>query len=406
MRIAFLAPAWPAAAAHNGIATYVDIMSRALRRQGHDTLILASKIIGECDGDVIETGEPDNPVFAGWMAKARSALRGDDTIDTRYWGAALAATLSRASRHQPIDLFEIEESFGVARYCQGRIGTPVAIRSHGPHRFVVSPPFGPSDERRIREEGRAFFSAGAVNAPSKALLSAIEESYGERLGRAGVFPNPIELPDARDCWSLDESDPNELLFVGRFDAVKGADLAIEAFTSLAAERKNLRLTFVGLDRGLRNASGELVRFADYAARNVPDAVRRRIDFRGPVRRDELQSLRRRAALCISASRYETFPYAVIEALALGAPVVATKTMGLAEYLEDDREIAFTAIGDAAALSRRIADLLDNPHYRAAMGAQARSTAAQRFAADRVVTQALAFYQDVAATQKTAKARAS
>jgi glycosyltransferase involved in cell wall biosynthesis len=75
-----------------------------------------------------------------------------------------------------------------------------------------------------------------------------------------------------------------------------------------------------------------------------------------------------------SSEFEGLSIAVIEALALGKPVVVTNVGGLPEVIEDGRQGHIVPTGDAGALADRILRLLRDPELRTRMGAAGRARA--------------------------------
>jgi len=149
----------------------------------------------------------------------------------------------------------------------------------------------------------------------------------------------------------------------------------------------------------------MLKFGDYVRAHVPESIRKQIDFLGPVPREELSMLRRRALINITASRFETFSYAAVEALAMGAPAVATSTPSLAEYLKDGEDILFAPVGDAPALARQMARCLDDHDFSARMGAKGREAAIRLFSPEVIADRAEAFYAEVAGRARQARTTA-
>ncbi len=396
MRIAFLTPLWPPSMAQNGIATYVDIMTRALERRGHECLVIAMWPMGKVDDPRMRRLlTPQLNGAEKLLRRVRHKIEGGRSFDYNLFGQGVANALIAADREGPVDIFEAEESFGLARYCVGATGAPVILRAHGPHYLVHQPPFERSDRRRDRKEGHAFREAHAASFPSTALRDAVSSHYGANFPLSAAYPNPVDIAPAEECWTPDGCDRNTILFVGRFDAVKGADIALKAFEIVAQTRPDLRLVMAGADHGLRGPDGAVLKFADYASAHLPPSVCERIDFLGPVPREEIPRLRRRALINITASRFETFSYAAVEALALGAPTVATATPGLTEYLTDGEQILFAPAGDAQQLAQQIERCVDDHEFAARLGVKGREAAVRLFSPDAIAERAESFYGDVA-----------
>ena len=102
----------------------------------------------------------------------------------------------------------------------------------------------------------------------------------------------------------------------------------------------------------------------------------------------------RSAAVLLASRQETAPMAVIEAMAAAKPVVATRVGGVPDLVEDGQTGYLVEAGDATGLARRTVELLQDDGLRLRMGQRARELA-QRFRLERVASQYRKLYYQVA-----------
>lgn len=407
MRIAFLTPLWPPSMAQNGIATYVDIMSRALERKGHECVVIPMWAIGDVeDSRMFPVRLPRLNGAEKLLRRVRHKIEGGQLFDYNFFGRGVANALIDADRQKPIDILEGEESFGLARYCLGVTGAPVVLRAHGPHYLVHQPPFDRNDRRRENKEGLAFREADAASFPSRALCGAVSAHYGADFPLSATYPNPVDIAPSDEAWTLDGCDRNTILFIGRFDRIKGSDIALEAFAIVAENRPDIRLVMAGADNGIRGKDGVVLNFADYVRAHLPESIRERIDFLGPVPREDIPKLRRRALINMTASRFETFSYAAVEALALGAPTIATATPGLTEYLTDGDNILFAPVGDAQLLAQQIARCLDDHEFSARMGEKGREAAIRLFSPDAIAARAEDFYAEIIGRAMRTKAALS
>ena len=106
---------------------------------------------------------------------------------------------------------------------------------------------------------------------------------------------------------------------------------------------------------------------------------------------------------VHAAKSDTFPNTVIEARACGTPTVATAVDGIPEQVEEGRTGFLVPAGDAAAMARRIVQLLVNDDLRAQMGVAAAETAARLFDLRVQVETYLDWYQQIIERQKCASA---
>jgi glycosyltransferase involved in cell wall biosynthesis len=105
----------------------------------------------------------------------------------------------------------------------------------------------------------------------------------------------------------------------------------------------------------------------------------RVTFLG--RRRDVPELIAAADLVVLPSWYEGLPLAVLEAMAAGRPVIASRLPGIQEIITEGADGVLFEPGDPADLARAIGQLLANPSEARRLGAAARRTVADRFSAD-------------------------
>lgn len=350
MKIALFIPSQPLGGGANGIITYASQIVPALRQLGHEVYVLTPQISGSIDDRYTVDLSQFNP---GASRQVWSKLRGHgqhDLIEYR-----LKAALQKLKCSVGIDVLEIEESFGWSASLSAADIVPVVVRLHGP--WFLTGAFdsqGGLDER-IRREGLGISSASVVTSPSMAGLDAVRRRYGLTLANAKVIPNPVEPASPGAEWKLESCYRDRILFVGRFDLLKGADLVLRAFQRLSAKYPTLRLTFAGPDKKISEGN-ERLSIQQFIQRHVPE-VQSRIDYLGLVRVDDLCRLRQQHLFTIVASRFEMFSYTVAEAMALGCPIVASSAGAIPELISDRATGLLFESGDTASLVEECETLL-------------------------------------------------
>jgi len=121
----------------------------------------------------------------------------------------------------------------------------------------------------------------------------------------------------------------------------------------------------------------------------------------PFRRDVSEVVRfyQAADVYLHGARIDTFPNAVLEALACGTPVVATAVGGIPEQIDEGRTGFLVPPADAAAMAARIVQAFDRDTNQRMSGAAA-AAAAQRFALERYVEDHLKWYKEILANSCT------
>ncbi len=156
--------------------------------------------------------------------------------------------------------------------------------------------------------------------------------------------------------------PDETLVgaVGTIKEVKGQRVLLEAMVPLLRERPGLRLVLAGDRRG---------RYAEELARETREAgMEERVVMPGPVA--DVPDLLAALDLFVLPSLSEGMSNALLEAMASGCPIVATRVGGNAEALAEGRAGLLVPAGDPDALREAIVRLLDDPDLAAALAARA------------------------------------
>lgn len=99
-------------------------------------------------------------------------------------------------------------------------------------------------------------------------------------------------------------------------------------------------------------------------------------------------------LYVHPARAETFPTTVLEALACGTPVMASRVGGIPEQAVEGRTGFLVPVGDDQAMAGRILNLLADDELRLRMGRQAAEEATQRFGIERVIKDYLLLYESM------------
>jgi glycosyltransferase involved in cell wall biosynthesis len=399
MHIAFWSPAWPLEKYQNGIITYVHWMRRELERQGHRVSVFT---------DVLDPAAADariHKVCRGlWSRVLRRLMwwRARSENDVFSFAAVIAADIRRVHRRDPIDILEMEESFGWFAEIARRTSLPMAVKLHGPAFLSlveeeINTPFG---REKVEREGRALRLARAVVSPSASTLERTVAKYALRPRLSAHVANPLVMDDDTPLWQLESCERQTILFVGRFDLRKGADIMLKAFMSLLGARPDSKLVFVGPDHGLPAPGGGKIQFWPYCEALGAAGLRERIDFRGRMANREIATLRARAMVTVVASRWENQSYALLEAMFQGCPLVSSDAGGCPESVKDGVTGRLAKSGNPEDFAAQILAMLEDPERARNMGRAARRYVLEQHSPGVVADASVDVYTKVIADSRT------
>jgi phosphatidyl-myo-inositol alpha-mannosyltransferase len=219
-------------------------------------------------------------------------------------------------------------------------------------------------------------------AVAEAARSTLVEHLG---GDAVLIPNGVNVSKFEKAEPLPgfPGSGGTLGFLGRTDEPrKGLDVLLDAFPLLAAQRPELRLLIAG--RGDPD---------DVLAR-VPPPYRERVVLLGQVSdEDRARMLHSVDVFCAPNTGGESFGIVLAEAMAAGAPIVASDLDAFRQVLRGGEAGELFENGDAEGLAAAAARLLDNPSLRARLAAAA-AAAVREFDWSVVARDVLRVYQAV------------
>lgn len=212
---------------------------------------------------------------------------------------------------------------------------------------------GPSDIANRRLGRWLYGAADAVVAVSQGVKDDLVARTGVRPARVRVIHNPARKPDPaaegnRELLSWWKARESAIIGVGALKPAKDYPTLIRAFARVA-ERRDARLLILG--------EGQLRPDLEQLAADL--GVSDRVRLPGAVL--DPYPYMREADLFVLSSAWEGFGNVIVEALAVGTPVVSTDCQsGPAEILENGRYGRLTPVGDPDALARAIELSLADP----------------------------------------------
>ena len=225
--------------------------------------------------------------------------------------------------------------------------SPVVVSLHGAS-------FEPFLVRRPRLVRMVLARADVVCALGPRGVDLVRPLVPDRV-RVVVLPNPA---GPGGTPSDAGSQPEVAVFAGEVGTRKGVDILLDAWRSVVSRRPQARLVIAGPP-------------GDVTPVSVPN-----VEWLGPVSRAEVADQLARARLAVLPSRAEVMPMFLLEAMALGRPVVSTDVGEVAWLVGTGGRVVPPE--DSAALADALVDLLASAERAVRVGEQARQRVATAF----------------------------
>ncbi len=218
--------------------------------------------------------------------------------------------------------------------------------------------------------GRFWIRATLRHAAQVVVLSPEWEGIVQGLIpglRTQVIPNPVLLPEQRTA--VPAQAPRTLVFLAALIRDKGIHDLLAAFTRVGSKYHDARLICAG--------EGEVAELQTLAEQlGIADQVSIRRWVQGEAKEILLQT----AYGFVLPSYYEGLPISLLEAMAYGLPVIATRVGGIPSALDDGVEGWLIDAGKVDQLTAALDALLSDPAHAARMGDAGRARVANEFSA--------------------------
>ena len=393
-RVAFIAGEYPKPS-----ETFLLRELRALRARGLDFVIVAMKRLPDGNGDSPQQHTMGTvpiilrPGYFSWKALA-AEVRFAFTHPLRWF--AILVALYRGHWRSIDGMFQVMQNvpralavgyelrrLGVTRVHALWASLPATLGWIIARAFDMEFSFA-AHARDVFVEGRMLGEktrlASAVVACNRSAQAKLGEIVGERLGRKiALVHHGIE----RETLPARAASEGFVLAAGRFERKKGFDALVKACGVLGRQeclphRKPVRAIIVG-------DGPERERLASLIAREKAP-----VELRGWMRHDELLSLLSRAGAVAAPSVVDPsgdrdgIPNIVLEAMAIGVPVVATDVGGIAEVVTDGETGFLAESGSVESLAAKLREALSGGGNADITG-RARALIDREFSLDRTVS---------------------
>jgi len=375
MKIALVSPydfAYP-----GGVTNHISCLERYLTLMGQEVKVIApaSKTVSSFGDRFIPIGKPRPIPASGSICRV--------TISPR-----LAPRIKAVLSEENFDIIHLHEPLmpmlctTVLRLSHtANVGTfhafrhSVAYLSHPWSGYNFGKPFTTMLLKRW------FCKLDGKIAVSKPAMEFVHRYFP---GYYNIIPNGVDLGHfSPDVSPIDEFGDGKLniLFVGRLEKRKGVNYLLKAYQQIKQEISNSRLIIVGPGTRLRKKYEKQVK-----QNGLKDVA-----FVGHVSDDELPRYYKTADIfCAPATDWESFGIILLEAMAMGKPIIASNIEGYASLVTHGVEGLLVPPKDKEKLAQALISLLTDESLRQQMGARGRLKA-QEYSWERVAQRVYDYY---------------
>ena len=378
-RVLFVTPYYPPIT--GGVASFVRHLAGELVALGHGAAVL----VATEDHRLRRLNPGEEPPKFGvalrtpWAAGARLK----STLAFLVFFVPTLARLLRFVRRERFQAISLEYPLGYMHYfvwIRRLTGIPLVCGLHGGdvRHWIEQPRY---DRRAVR---RILRTADRRVAHSESLRAEALQTFGSAADPVQVIPLGIPMPPETNGHQS-VLPPGYLLTVAKLHSRKGIDVLLRAIPQLEETGPTPPLVLVG--DGPEQARLEAL------AKTLGIATR--VYFLGDLPLEQVAPLYRHCRFLVLPSRFEPFGLVLLEAMAAGKAVVATRVGGIPEFVQDGETGLLVPPEDPAALAAAIRRLLEEPSLADRLGARGQALFRRTYTLERVRSEYLALYGELA-----------
>ncbi|WP_176787277.1 glycosyltransferase [Sphingomonas sp. NFR15] len=390
LRLCFLSQDYPPVGS-GGIGQWTREMAIGLAARGHEVTVICRSETDYPYIDFIE-GVWVHRIVVG-PADPAEAEREDVPLALLNYSASVAAEIERIQARRQFQvvcgpIFDLEPL--AALRCLD-IPTVVSLQTTYKLALPHKPDWLSNDwyrkshvDKVIAKEKELLETAPFILANTSGLVSDLETSYAVSLKPDRVMIVPHGIKDLARGVEPMAAKPGvvKLLFVGRLELRKGADLLLNALPSLLRDHPQLEVDIVGDDSLV--IDGETLRQRYEARWRDARVDTERVAFHGAVSRADLLRHYASCDIFVAPSRYESFGLIYVEAMIFAKPVIGLAVGGVVDVVAQGVNGFLLERDDPALLSEAIGRLVKDPAARMQMGRAGRDLYEQKFNIEKMV----------------------
>ena len=364
-----------------GVVNHISSLEHHFTKMGHEVKVIAptSKAISAFGDRFILIGKPRSIPASGSIVRTTLSLN-------------LSPRIKGILDHENFDIIHLHEPL-MPTLCTTVLRFSRSANIGTFHACYHKPKYTPGKPLDGYNFGRPFITlflkrrARKLNGKIAVSKPAMEFASKYFPGDYEIIPNGVDVerfsPDILPIADFCDGKVN-ILFVGRLEKRKGFNYLLEAYKQVKQEIPNSRLIVVGPGIRLRRKYEKQVMLE-----GIKDVV-----FVGYTSSDELPRFYKTADIfCAPATSWESFGIVLLEAMAVGKPVVASNIDGYASVVTHGVDGLLVPPKDEEMLAQVLVSLMRDESLRQQMGARGRSKA-QDYSWEHIARRVLDYYTRV------------
>jgi len=368
-----------------GVSRHCFGLAQALAQMGHEVYVITLEFPGapayeDMDGvkvyrAAIELGHPN---FLTWV------------LLFNHFMEKLAARLCRKVKPDVIhahDWLVSPSAISLKQY----LNTPLILTVHSTEVGRAQGLHGPDSFTIDGFEWWATYEARRVIVTSEAMKNEVAGHFNLSRDKIETIPNAVdferfEVSVDRQMIRRKYIAPHEkmVLFTGRLTPQKGVEYLIQAVPLILKRNPEAKIVIVGegwLRDGLQNLARS-IRCQD------------KVFFTGFLSERDLEEIMVSSDVLVVPSIYEPFGIVALEGMAAGAPVVASRTGGLAEVIEHGQTGILVYPRDPESIAWGVSQVLSNQNYAQQLVKNSKDKLRKNFGWNAVAEKTIKLYEEV------------
>jgi glycosyltransferase involved in cell wall biosynthesis len=399
MKILFVSSEYPPQTGYGGIGTYTRNAAQGLAIRGHQVEVIALSEKKDpyeyFDGQVKihRIGPGHFPLPGGrFLYPFRRWCYNNifNSLVRMAWAKSVQEKYNMLCQQTRFDIIETAECGAEAYYLFPKHPTRLVVRLHTPWEMAARLDQINQKYFDIKKTGamerKTTKRAHGISSPTRALKKILEKRWG--LKDVVWYPNPMDTLK----FTQKHGQGDYIIYTGRIEYRKGVHVLLKAYARLLQEGVENPLMLVGAP------FGEVKQGLPYE-RIIIDLIdqlglKEKVIWIRNAGREAVMEKLQQARVAAYPSIWENFPYACLEAMASGLPVVAARCGGYEEMIIDGKSgLLFKPLHheELAAMLKRI---LSNDQLAADLGQAGRRRVVEEFSIESICIKAENFYTGI------------